>query len=330
MVNMGMFTKTFFKLFPPPKFLNIPYAGLDISDDAIRCIEYSSNHHGYTLHRYGTRMLAPGIVEAGYIKNEKALVEAVSSLTKELKIVTVKASLPEERMYLFKTEVADTAESRIRQNIEFKLEENVPLSSADAIFFFDLLPQVTGESKIFASVSVAPRELVNSYLNVLRSSGLTVVSFEIQPKAIARAVVSHGIADTQMIVHIMNKKTGLYVVSAGVVCFTSTISWGGEMMRNKKTADVSDDIFSLRHEIERVYTYWSEHAEGGAIGSIILSGRDAMAISQVSHLSPNPNILLTVANVWHNAFSEDYYVPEISLEDSLDYAVSAGLALPQE
>lgn len=324
-----MFTKTFFKLFPPPKYLNIPYAGIDISDDAIRCIEYSSNHHGYTLHRFGTRVLKPGIVDAGYIKDEKALIQELTSLTQELKLTTVKASLPEERMYLFKTEVPDTNEDQIRQNIEFKLEENVPLSPADAIFFFDRLPEgMNNDSKSIVSVSVTPRELVHSYLNAFQAAGLTVVSFEIQAKAIARAVVPKDSTETQLIVHVMNSKTGLYVVSGGVVCFTSTIPWGGQLIRNKKIADISDDIFSLRHDIERVYTYWSEHGGGQPIKSIIVSGHDAVAISQISHLSPNPNIQLQVAHVWQNAFSGDHYVPKVAFEDSLDYAISAGLALP--
>jgi hypothetical protein len=324
-----MFTKTFFKLFPPPKYLNIPYAGLDISDDAIRCVEYSSNHHGYTIHRYGTRILKPGIIDSGYIRDEKALIQELTLLAQELKITTVKASLPEERMYLFKAEVPDTDEDQIRQNLEFKLEENVPLSPADALFFFDRLPdEMNNTNKTMVSVSVTPRELVHGYLNALKTAGLSVVSFEIQAKAIARAVVARDSKETQLIVHVMNKKTGLYVVSSGVVCFTSTVSWGGELIHAKKSSDITDDIFSLRHEIERVYTYWSEHGEGQPIKSIIVSGHDAVAISQISHLSPNPNIQLKVAQVWQNAFSGDHYVPPIPFEDSLDYAISAGLALP--
>ncbi len=323
-----MFTKTFFKLFPPPKYLNIPYAGLDISDDAIRCIEYGESHHGYVLKRYGFRVLKPGIIDSGHIKDEKALVVELTALVKELKISTIKASLPEERMYLFKTEVPDVDEDQIRQNIEFKLEENVPIPASDAIFFFDKLPANLSKGKTYASVSVAPRELVDSYLKALKQAGLTTVSFEIQAKAIARAVVDHDSSDTQLIVHVMNKKTGIYVVSSGVVCFTTTINWGGELIRNKNIADVPDAVFSLRHEIERVYIYWSQHGENQPIKSIIISGHDAPAISQISHLSPDNKLQLVVADVWKNAFSINHYVPKIVFEDSLDYAIAAGLALP--
>jgi hypothetical protein len=324
-----MLSKTFFKLFPPPKYLNIPYAGLGISDDAIHCLEYSISNHGYTLLKYGSRQLRQGVIESGYVKDEASFIKELISLRDELKISTVRVSLPEERMYLFRTDISDINDHQIRQNIEFKLEENVPLPASEAVFFFDKFPRNIKKDKNFVSVSVAPRDLVNSYLQILQKAGLTVISFEIQAKAIARAVVSNESSDAQMIIHITNKKTGLYIVCGGVVCFTSTIAWGGEMIRGKNVADIPDDIFSLRHEIEKVYSYWSQHGEMQPIKSIIISGHDALVISQISHLSPDPHIILRVADVWQNAFSINHYIPKITLEESLDYATAAGLALPQ-
>lgn len=312
-----MFIKYFFKLFPPPNFLNIPYAGLDISDDAIRCIEFSKKMNGLTIHRYGTRKLQPGIVESGYIKNETELIKELSILVKDLKIHTVKSSLPEERMYLFKTEVPSLDESQIRQNIEFKLEENVPLSPTDSLFFFDLFPNKGNTDKTFASVSVAPRELVNSYLKVIRAANLEVISFEIQPKAITRAVLPVDSKETQMIVYGMNNKVGIYIVSAGVLCFTSTIN-----------INIDSDKNTLHHELKKVYTYWNEHEEGKSINKIILSGMDAMKMSEDSKLSPDPKITVEVAHIWQNAFSSDHYIPPISFNDSLEYVVATGLALP--
>lgn len=312
-----MFTKTFFKLFPPPKFLNIKYAGIDISDDAVRCIEYTEGIHGLTLHRYGSRPLDIGIVESGRILKENELIKIISSLAQELKITTVKSSLPEERMYLFKTEVPLASEDQIRQNIEFKLEENVPLSPSDALFFFDLIPKENKDEKNYASVSVAPKELVMSYLQVLRSSGLDVVSFVIQPKAIARAVVPQGSKEIQMIVHVMNNKTGIYIVCGGVVCFTSTVALG---------KDSEASLF--RHELSRVYSYWGEYGGNKVISKIILTGMDALRIGNDSKISPDPKIPIEIAHVWQNAFSSNNYVPPIVFEDSLKYVIAAGLALP--
>jgi Tfp pilus assembly PilM family ATPase len=77
----------------------------------------------------------------------------------------------------------------------------------------------------------------------LKTAGLTTVSFEIQAKAIARAVVASDSTETVMIVHLMNKKTGLYVVSSGVICFTSTIPWGAETKSGKKNKIVRVKYF---------------------------------------------------------------------------------------
>lgn len=312
-----MFTKTFFKLFPPPKFLNIHYAGLDISDDAVHCIDFSKGISSYKLHRYGSIPLKAGVVEGGHIKNEAELGAAIHSLTKSLKIHTVKASLPEERMYLFKTEIANAREDEIRQKIDFKLEENVPLAAKDAIFFYDRIPDINKNGKIQASVSVAPKELVDSYLKVISAAGVQVISFEIQAKAIAHAVVPRDSIETQIIVNSMNRKVGIYIVCGGVVCFTSTLAI-------EKGADIS----ILQRELNKVYTYWLDYGDGAPINRIILAGCDAVRVGGFSNLSPDPKIPVELAQIWRNAFSNAHHIPKLKHDDSLEYAVAAGLALP--
>lgn len=327
-----MLAQKFFKLFPPPKFLNIPYAGLDISDDAVRCVEYSDSRHGLAVHRYGAKILPPGVIEGGEIKDKKILQEAISSLAKELKIHVVKASLPEEKMYLFKTEAPSTNEKEIRQNIEFKLEENVPLSPAESIFFFDSIPKtIPKDSGNSISVSVAPRSLIISYLEIIKAAGITALSFEVQAKAIARSLVPGNSGEIEMIVYIMNNKTGIYIVCGGVVCFTSTVLWGNKMILNSK--DTKNAFDELKKKLEQVYIYWSEHGQG-TISRIVFVGRGALTDGLLSECSAgfldekNKKILFEIGKVWQNAFSYDAYVPPIPYEDSLDYVVAAGLALP--
>lgn len=324
-----MLAQKFFKLFPPPKFLDIPHAGLDISDDAVRCIEYSVNARGYSLCQYGSKVLPSGVVEGGEIKDPKVLSETISALARELKISVVKASLPEEKMYLFATQVPSTNRKEIRQNIEFKLEENVPLSPAESIFFFDPIPpsptDTNNKEGNIVSVSVAPRSLVNSYLEVIKSAGLTTVSFEVQAKAIARAVVPRDLTDTEMIVYIMNRKTGIYIVSGGVVCFTSTIPWG--YTSGMKTVD---DIGDLRKQLLQVNSYWSLHGRGTEISRVVLTGRGALVDGLVSHCFNDPKIRVEIGNVWQNTFFHENYIPSIPYEESLDYAIAAGLAFPDD
>jgi hypothetical protein len=176
-------------------------------------------------------------------------------------------------------------------------------------------PGIKNDDKLHASVSVAPRDLVESYLNVLRSAGLEVISFEIQPKSIAHAILPSDCHETQIIVYGMNNKYGIYVVSSGVVCFTSTIDTTGQL----------DNILQL--ELKKVYQYWNEHEPEKEIKKIKLTGKGSIQIFNDSKISPDPRVSVEVGNVWSNAFSNDNYIPPISFEDSQEYVVAAGLAL---
>lgn len=337
-----MFAQTFFKLFPPPKFLDIPYAGLDISDDAIHCIEYSHHPRHLTIKRYGTKPLAPGVVVGGEIRDAEELAKALGELSRELKVHVVKASLPEEKLYLFKTQVPTTkSKKEIRQNVEFKLEENVPLTADEAVFFFDLIPKSTGivavggeEGGNPIGVSVAPKSLVVSYLEVFKTAGISVLSFEVQPKGIARALVPKGSSSTDMIVSIMNKKTGIYVVCGGVVTFTSTVPWGSESLEAGK--DIRSNVAELKKQLQQVNMYWEEHGLGTTISRVVFAGRTALTDGLVSECargwsaSKGKEVKFELGQVWQNAFSPDTYIPPIPYEESFDYAVAAGLAFPEE
>ena len=120
-----------------------------------------------------------------------------------------------------------------------------------------------------------------------------------------------------MIVHVMNNKTGIYIVCGGVVCFTSTVALG-------KTSEST----LFKHELSRVYSYWGEHGAGKIIKNIIISGQDASKIGNDSNISPDPKVPVEVARIWQNAFSSDDHIPQITFDDSLQYVIAAGLALP--
>lgn len=349
---------TFYSLFPIPKFLDAPYAGLHISDDAVRVIQFGQGGRSLEIAKYGSRTLAPGIVEAGYIKDEKALSAVIKDLVSKLGITTVVASIPEEKMYLFKTDVVANDNAQIRQGIEFKLEENVPLSPADAFFYYDIIPGEPAGKKS-AVVSVAPRKVIDAYLMAIEGAGLKVLSFEVEPRSLARAFSSKKRDSTELIINIMNNKTGIYVIYNGTVSFTSTVLWGGNAVTDaiqknlglspeeakkikeeagyhdgkdtkKVLAAVQDTVGQIQQEIAKVHSYWIDHGEGRKeVSKIILCGVDSQLVGLMSHISPDPKIPVEVANVWSNAFSNDHYIPPISRDESLDYAVATGLALPQ-
>jgi Tfp pilus assembly PilM family ATPase len=321
-----MSSSLFFKLFPPPAFLAMPHAGLDISDDAIKCIEYHRTAHGLIISRYATKELPPGLIDGGDIKDEKELITILKAFAAENALGYVKVSLPEEKAYLFQTEVPTTNFSSIAQNIEFKLDQNVPLSAADAFFQFDLMPKAVSGESLRASVSVVPRTYVEHYIALLRQAHLEPVAFEVAPKSIVAACTPTHEAGTRLIVHVMKKKTGLYIVSEGVVCFTSTIGWGSDEL---KAAEESAGQNTLTTEINRVYSYWLTRPDIHAgISEIVVVGSRAEACELMLRGHGGEALSHSVLpDVWHNAFDVNAYVPPITRAESLEYAIAAGLAL---
>lgn len=324
-----MRTPLFFKLFPPPQFLLMHHAGLVISDDALRCLEYRLNAHGNYISKYGSEDLPDGLVESGDIKDEKKFNEILVQFAKKNRLSYVKVSVPEEKAYLFQTDVPGPDTSTASQNIEFKLEQNVPLSASDAMFYFDLMPPVEGTPAWRASVSVVARSYIEQQIALLSSAGLTAVGFDVVPRAAVRSMIPRNSSATQLIVHFMNHKVGLYIASGGVVCFSSTLPLESHEAKAGPSgpAIVSADI--LTREINRVYSYWMTREDVRfPISSIILCGRYAMVYENLLHNQNLNNIpSASIANVWTNSLNLDSYIPPISHDDSLLYAVASGMAL---
>ena len=344
--------KPMLSVFPVPDYLAMPSVGLSFSDNAIKFIEVMSKKTGLELGRYGEEELSPGIIEAGNIKNPEALVVALQKLRSAHGLKNVKATLPEEKAYLFRTEVSSGVETRlIRDSLEFKIEENVPVSANDTVFDYAIVKnsnsnKVTKMLEVF--VTVVPIEVVNSYVEVIKKSGMLPISFVVESSAIARGVIKHEDPRDYLIINIDNKKTGFCIVSDGVVQFTSTLSFGSDDLKSssvsvetkhkeRQTFFHSPILSSLKEEIKKVYMYWittpsSVSGDGGSkikkIEKVIVCGRGAVEPDVFEYISSSVPATFEKANVWINAFSFKRYVPGIDAEQSLSYAAAAGLALP--
>lgn len=321
-----MHHSAFFRIFPPPKFMQMKHAGLDISDDAIRCIEFSLPGASHRISKYDSVSLPPGLIKGGDIKDEKQLASILREFDMKNDLSYVKVSIPEEKAYLFQTDVPSRDTRSITQNVESKLEENVPLQAADAIFYFDILPASMTGSSTRVSVSVVPLTYVERYISLLEDAGITPIAFEVVPKSIARAVVPEGSDDTVTIVHLTAQKAGIYIVTGGVVCFTSTIERG-----EGDGADPYSASFGARlsKEIGRVHSYWDSHGRLHAgVSRAFVLGHDAEQYVRLFRTCDfDRQITFEVADVWRNIFDVNEYIPPITQTDSLDFAVAAGLAM---
>jgi Tfp pilus assembly PilM family ATPase len=319
--------RKFFDFFPTPKFLEMSSVGIDISDQAIRFIEI---HHGefghqrFHLKSFGEKKIPDGVVTAGTINKPEEIKKLLNEIRKEHGFKFASVSLPEEKGYLFKTELPNIEEKYFAENIELRLEENVPIDATKSVFDYKLIqPRAGGHTE--AVVTVVPNKIIDIYADLFAGSFLVPVSYELVTQAVARAVVPEGELGARLIIYVGDVRTGFGIVNDGVLQFTSTINVG----RATNPADVEKRQALLKDEIVKLKLYWQGRNENDAdlIKKVFLSGKAAVAPGLRESLAEAAGCPVDLANVWVNVFDFGEHIPEMSLEDSLDYAPVIGLAI---
>lgn len=352
----------FFDYFPTPKFLEMHSVGLSFSERAIRVVEIVKKNHRYELGRFGERLIPAGMIEGGYVHDKKEVSKILTSLKDELHLEFVRIVLPDEKAYLFKTEVPKISENDLRQAVEFRLEENVPLKASEAVFDFSLIPGNPSRDHNDVSVTVLPSKVVHTYLEIANLAGLKPTLCSIETDALCRAVVPEGDLDVFMIVNISENKTGLSIVNRGVAQVNITIPVGSDAITSavgkhysvspeeaKKIKErygfsknhqnielflaITNTISAIKDEVNKMDEYWQSHrnpknSDERKIRQVILCGKDANLSGLDEYLASALKTEVKVASVWQNIFSLENYIPKLSFLDALDYASAIGISRP--
>ncbi len=344
--------------FPIPKYLSMPTCALDISDNSIKYGKLEPASSELCLLFYGSIKIPDGIISAGKILDDTKLAAILKEFRIKNKLNFVRVSLPEEQMYTFNLVLPKTEGADIKETISLQLEEHVPISASSAVFDFDIISET--DSNVLVQVAATDATFLESYLSVFNRAGLFPLSFELEDQAIARAVTPYGSKETFMLVDFGQTRTGISIVSAGRVMFSSTFDIGGHGITQMvaKSFNVSfeeaeklkraygkdqgtpndllpiiiSNISVLRDELDKHYSYWHSHdGEDGQphakIERILLCGGDSNLIGILQYLGASMKVPVEYVNAWVNVKDITKDIPNMSFIDSLSYTTVIGLAL---
>lgn len=351
--------KTLFSGFPIPRALSFPSAGLEISEHSLKHLSFKGRAV-LSLKAYGNCDLKPGIISNGEITDPVELSNALQSFLPEVGTPYVHVSLPEQKGYVFRMMIPKNENLLVKDAVEFRIEENIPLPASDIIFDCEELMHESTENELAVNVTAFPRATVEMYYAALSDAGFIPLSFEIESQAAARALLRGGDTEARMLVDFGETRTVIAVAERGVVRFTTSLELAGsslagslkklggdmaeiERLKNEegiagassgsKVAEMLLPVASaLKDEINRHFVYWRTHgeADGGShlpITSVILCGGNANLRGLSEYLSNGLRTQVSLGDVWRNAFDLSRYVPEIPYRQSLRYATVTGLAL---
>jgi type IV pilus assembly protein PilM len=360
---MNLFS-TFSKILPPPSYITMPSVGVDISDSSMKYVSFEPTLRpglSRVLDKWGSIDIPSGALERGDITDPKLLVDVLKEFKDKTGAEFIRVSLPEERAYIFETELKkDVPSKEVRNLLEFRLEENVPISARDAIFDYEILPEDGDSRSVKVVVAAYQREIILKYYDVCRDAGLTPLSFEVEAQAVARAVIPKFSTDTIMLIDLGKERTGIGIVNRGSLLYTSTIDMGGsqlskvmrrtlgdvpeeELTNIKNTTglikkigdtDMHDALIStisvIKDEIASRMQYWHQkdnNIESRSIKKIILSGGSVNLKGLPEYLTESLGVPCVRGNVWENAFKTEIIIPPIEKNYSYGYATAIGLAI---
>lgn len=354
---------TLSRVLPPPTYITMPAIGVDISDASLKYVYFKPAIHtgaSRSLATWGDIPIPSGVVDRGTVLDQKQLVAVLKEFKSKTKAEFIRVSLPEERAYLFETEVKSNLPLKeVRGLLEFRLEENVPIPSKDVLFDYTLLPGTQDARSTVVSVVAYARETIEAYFNACREADLRPLTFEVEAQSMARAMIPTDLTGSVMIVDFGKTRTGIGIVSKGTLMYTSTIDIGGEqlsqvlrkvlgdtpeatlteikntavLVRNQESGEVREALLStvsvIKDELATRMQYWNSHNHkvGRRIERVMLCGGSSNLLGLPEYLTESLGVQTERGNVWENAFSLDEHIPPIDKRHSYGYAAAIGLAL---
>lgn len=325
-MNAPLNQNFFYNHFPTPEYLTLSTSGIAITDEYVHFIQFRHGlvGSGLRLAHYEKVPLPLGTVEAGFINDAAKLTAVLADLAHRYSLSYVRATLPEERAYLFTTTIDKVPAEGLRDAVAFIIEENVPVTLADSVFDFDVLSAGDEAEKLRVAVAVLSNKVINFYLPVFEAAGITPVSFDIESQAIARAVVPKGDKSPQLILNLEKMKTGFYVVEDEVVQFTTTLKYG--------TGKGHTHLMDLKTEIKKIFAFWAAHDKSASadhnIKKVLVCGEGSLDKGFVTELMSESPVPYEFANPWTNLSGTLGKLPPELTKDTLEYAPAIGLAIP--
>ena len=96
-------------ILPPPSFLRLPSAGVDVSDTSLKYIQFLPDHHSgkkLLLKTWGDIDIPEGALSRGEVIDKSKLTDVLREFKERTGTQYIRVSLPEERAYLFETEIS--------------------------------------------------------------------------------------------------------------------------------------------------------------------------------------------------------------------------------
>lgn len=335
--------------------------GLDIGSKTIKIVELGKEGANWKLRSSGVVGYSGNSVE--HIKDDKelaALSEVIKKLFKESNVSSKKVSiaLPEPQVFTRTIKFPLLTDQEIASAVKWEAEQYIPIPVKEAIIQHQILErrENTSPPEVSVLLVAAPRVLVEKYVKVAQTAGLTVVGIETELMSLVRSLAP--VDQTVLLIDFGARSTDIAVAKNGQLAFSRSIPTAGEAFTRavaqslgveqqqaeqyKRTYGLSgsqlegkvkgalDPVFRLvADEMKKAIHFYQSEEKGEAPRSVILSGGTAGLPEAVSALSKALGIEVVVGNSFTKVALDQETNKKLAPYAPL-YSIAVGLALRGE
>ena len=337
----------------------IPAFGLDISGSSFKFVQVNKNGKDSVIKAYSDIVVPKALIINDAISDPKTFVTLLKqSLDKpqfgRLTSNYVVASLPESKSFVRVIQIPKMSEAEADNAVPYEAESFIPMPLDQVYLDWEKIGE--DGDKMNVLMVAAPKEYVDSYLDLLDKAGLKPAALEVESQSCLRAVMPKGSQETVLLVDMEAYRSSLIMVENGNLQFTSTIPIAGNNftesvakalgVSNAKAEEIKHKVGiantaeypniktsmlpvlgNLEAEIKNILKFHGEHSNR-QVERILLSGGSArlknLAEFLGQQLADAGVAKVELANPWQNVGSHSQVLNQ---EDSLGFTTAIGLAL---
>ncbi|MBS3808586.1 MAG: type IV pilus assembly protein PilM [Desulfobacterales bacterium] len=218
--------------------------GLDIGSRTFKVAEAVKAKKGWSLKKFGSMDVPPGIIEEGVIKDPQAVAEAIRELLGlyNVRQNNVAISIGGYSVIVKNITVQSMPEDQLYESLNFEAEQYIPFDINDVNLDF----QVLGESEqnpnqMSVLLVAAKKEMVNDYVNIIDMANLNLCIIDIDAFALQNIYeINHTSAGENIaLIDIGAGKTSLNILKNDASVFMRDVSLGCNQI-NQKIASMAN------------------------------------------------------------------------------------------
>ena len=213
--------------------------GIDIGSSCIKAVEIEPTGSGWTLVNAAIAPTPRDAIKDGIVVNILDVSHEIRNMLKEAGIRATGAicAVSGSQVIVRQVQFPKMPEQTLRKSIRYEASKYISSSVEDSIVEFEILGDAEDPNQMNVMLVAAPRDMVDSRVSVLESSGLEPLVVDIEAFALIRALVEFSASDeylhrTVAIIDTGASHTDVNIVSRGEFALTRNIPIAGDSFTN--------------------------------------------------------------------------------------------------